>query len=239
MAPPPEALEPARLVSDGAELEPLEEEAIGGRRSPLRRCIVTGAVADREGMIRFAVAPDGSVVPDLEGTLPGRGLWVTADRDILATAVSKNRFAKSARRKTKADPGLVALVEKLLKRRCLDMIGLGRRGGVAIAGFEKVRESLRNGKAGALLAASDGSEDGRGKLRGLAGDAPIVDLFDAAELGHAFGRDHVVHAMLAPGRMAARFLLECRRYAALRRGIPSDGNCGPASAGRATDLTTS
>ncbi|QQP89394.1 RNA-binding protein [Skermanella sp. TT6] len=233
-AAPPDAFEPGLPGP-----EPLEEEAIGGRRSPLRRCIVTAVVADRQGMIRFVASPEGAVVPDLEGTLPGRGLWVTADREILSRAVARNQFSKAARRKVKVDPDLVDRVEALLKRRCLDSIGLCRRAGVAVSGFEKVREALRKGKAGALVAAADGAEDGRGKMRALAGEAPVVDLFDAADLGHAFGRDHVVHAMLAPGRLAARFLEECRRYAGLRRGASGEGNCGPASAGRATDTTTS
>ena len=146
--------------------EALEEEAIGGRRSPLRRCIVTGTVADRSGMIRFAVSPEGFVVPDLEGTLPGRGLWVTADRNTLIKAFKKSAFGKAARRSVRVDRNLPDLVETLLKRRCLDTIGLARRAGIAVAGFEKVREALKHGKAGVLLAASDGAEDGRAKVGG-------------------------------------------------------------------------
>jgi uncharacterized protein len=219
--------------------EVFEEEAIGGRRSPLRRCIVTGTVADRQAMIRFAVSPEGAVVPDLEGTLPGRGLWVTADRETLVRAFKKNAFGKAARRSVRVDRALPDLVETLLKRRCLETIGLARRAGIAVAGFEKVRDALKHGKAGVLIAASDGAEDGRAKMRALAGNAPVIDLFDSGDLGHAFGRDHAVHAMLAPGRLAKRFLEECQRYAGLRQGISGDGNCGPASAGRATDLTTS
>jgi uncharacterized protein len=238
--PPPEPFAFCQDPESGAARpEALEEEAIGGRRSPLRRCIVTGTVADRSGMIRFAVSPEGFVVPDLEGTLPGRGLWVTADRDTLIKAFKKSAFGKAARRSVRVDRNLPDLVETLLKRRCLETIGLARRAGIAVAGFEKVREALKHGKAGVLLAASDGAEDGRAKVRGLAGDAPVIDLFDAGDLGHAFGRDHAVHAMLAPGRLAKRFLEECRRYAGLRQSISGDGNCGPASAGRATDLTTS
>ena len=148
-------------------------------------------------MIRFAVSPEGFVVPDLEGTLPGRGLWVTADRNTLIKAFKKSAFGKAARRSVRVDRNLPDLVETLLKRRCLETIGLARRAGIAVAGFEKVREALKHGKAGVLLAASDGAEDGRAKVRGLAGDAPVIDLFDSGDLGHAFGRDHAVHAMLA------------------------------------------
>ena len=104
---------------------------------------------------------------------------MTADRDTLNKAFKKSAFGKAARRSVKVDRNLPDLVETLLKRRCLETIGLARRAGIAVAGFEKVREALKHGKAGVLLAASDGAEDGRAKVRGLAGDAPVIDLFDS------------------------------------------------------------
>ena len=50
------------------------------RDEPERRCIVTGEVQPKAGLIRFVAGPDGQVVPDLAEKLPGRGIWVTADR---------------------------------------------------------------------------------------------------------------------------------------------------------------
>jgi hypothetical protein len=208
---------------------PGEPEAIGGRHSPLRRCIVTGAVGPKAGMIRFVLGPDGAPVPDLEGTLPGRGLWVTAERAVLDRAVARNVFAKAARRPVRVPEGLAQVTADLLKRRCLDMLGLARKAGRAVAGFEKVRSALQTGKAAVLLAAEDGAEDGRGRLRALTGGSvPIVALFKASELGPALGRDHTVHAALAPGGLAERFLTECRRYAGLTPGSDRE-ICGPAS----------
>lgn len=192
-----------------------EPEAVGGRKSPLRRCIVTQKVQAKDGMIRFVAAPDGTVVPDLEERLPGRGYWVEADRAVLAKAVSRNLFSKAARRTLRTDAELPDRLAGLLRGRCLDLLGLARRGGQAVAGFEKVREALKAGKAGVLLAAGDGAEDGRAKLRALAGGLPVVDLFDAAEIGRALGRDIAVHAVIAPGRLAGKFMAECHRYAGL------------------------
>lgn len=195
-----------------------EPEAIGGKKSPLRRCIVTATVQAKGRLIRFVVAPDGTLAPDLEERLPGRGHWVTADRAILARAVSKHLFAKAARRAVRVDPELVDKVADLLHGRCLDLLGLARRGGQAVTGFEKVREVLKAGKAAVLIGAVDGAEDGRSKLRGLARGLPEVVLFEASALGAALGRDIAVHAALAPGRMAERFLAECQRYAGFAPG---------------------
>ena len=48
-----------------------------------------------DDMIRFVVAPDGAVVPDLRRRLPGRGLWITATREALATP-SNARYSRAA-----------------------------------------------------------------------------------------------------------------------------------------------
>ena len=59
-----------------------------------RRCLATGEMKPKAEMIRFVIAPDQSVVPDLSENLPGHGLWVTATPDAIHLAVKKNLFAK-------------------------------------------------------------------------------------------------------------------------------------------------
>lgn len=201
------------------------EEPAGPEPSgPERRCIVTGVVLPKSALIRFVVAPDGRVVPDIGERLPGRGLWLTARRDILVLAVRKKAFSRAARCNVEAPPDLPEQVERLLRGRCRDLVGLARGAGQVVAGFEKVAETLRRGAAAVLLAASDGAEGGRAKLRALASGVPEVDVLTGAELGGALGREFVVHAALAPGGLADRLLAESCRMAAYSR--PADGPPG-------------
>jgi predicted RNA-binding protein YlxR (DUF448 family) len=172
-------------------------------------------------MLRFVIAPDGSIVPDLAGRLPGRGLWLTARRDIVAAAVTKRLFARAARRPVIVDDGLADRVERLLAQRCLDHIGLARRAGRAVMGFAKVQAAIKAGKAAVLVAAVDGAADGRGKLEALAPGMPLVERLTSAELGAAFGREHVVHAALLPGRLADAFMADAARLAGFR-GLPAE-----------------
>jgi len=172
-------------------------------------------------MLRFVVDPEHRIVIDVDGKLPGRGLWLSADRDMLHTACAKNLFARAARSQVKVPEDLAERVEEQLVRRCLSHIGLARRAGQAIAGFEKVEAWLKSGKGvGLLLAASDGSEQGRAKItslaRALAAKASLVDSLDSAELGAAFGRDKAVHAVLAKGRLAGKLLVDASRLKGLR-----------------------
>ena len=167
-------------------------------------------------MLRFVVGPDGSIVPDVAARLPGRGLWLTPRRDIVERSVAKRLFARGAGQAVAVAPGLADRVEVLLAQRLVDTIGLARRAGAAVAGFEKVGGAVRAGTVGLLLAATDGAEDGRRKIRGLGRDLPVAVVLTAAELGRAFGRDRVVHAALESGTLAGRVLLEARRLAGFR-----------------------
>jgi predicted RNA-binding protein YlxR (DUF448 family) len=184
-------------------------------KGPHRRCIVTGNVGPTEGMIRFVVGPEQQLVPDIEGRLPGRGMWLSARRDVVNSAVAKSAFAKAARQKLAVPPDLADRLEALLRRRCLDLIGLARRAGQAIAGYDKVRAELKAGRGAVLLAARDGAPDGLRKLRVLAPLLPAVSVLSAAELGMAFGRDHAVHGLLLPGNLAKRLLIEAERLAGM------------------------
>ncbi|MCW9039787.1 MAG: RNA-binding protein, partial [Rhodospirillales bacterium] len=191
---------------------------------PERRCLATGARQPREGLIRFAISPDGKVVPDVDEKLPGRGLWLSAARDMVNTACAKGLFARAAKARVDAPADLADQIERLLARRCLDIIGLARRAGQVEAGYEKVRAMARSGNLALLLAAVDGAPDGRRKVRALAPEVPLLELFSAAELGHATGREHAVHVGIARGRLAERLENQARRLAGFRNHAGEDEN---------------
>lgn len=184
-----------------------------------RRCVATGAALTPEEGLRFVLSPDGELAPDFSGKLPGRGAWLTPDRALLEAALKKGAFARSFKAGVKAPADLAARIEAGLAKQALSALGLARRAGDAVTGFEKVRAALGGGSAAVLVNAADGGEDGRRKLAGLAGDAAAVDLFTEAELAAALGRDEpTVHVALKAGPAAQRFLKEARRLEGFRRG---------------------
>lgn len=184
---------------------------------PMRRCIVTRASKPTAALLRFVVSPDGVVVPDVMGVLPGRGIWISSDRASVETATAKGLFARAARRQVKTDPRIADIVEAQLLRRCLDLIGLARRSGGAVAGFEKVRAFLAKESAGLLLAAADGADDGRGKMERLGHGVAVASALDRQELGQAFGREQVVHAVVASGKIAEQLEAASRRLSGFRQ----------------------
>ena len=182
---------------------------------PERRCIATGESQPKSGLIRFVVGPDEMIVPDLLEKLPGRGIWVVADRDALKKAVEKNLFSRGAKRKVALPDDLIAQVEAGLARRVVDLVSLARKSGHAVAGFEKVKIWLAEGRAKVLLQAADGSERGKTKLWTPEGGR-YFGCLTSQELGLAFGRQSVIHGALAAGGLERRVVEEASKLRGLR-----------------------
>lgn len=167
-------------------------------------------------MIRFVVGPEDVIFPDFAAKLPGRGIYVSATREALEKAVAKRMFSKGAKQQVKIPDGLVDLVEAGLLKRLQDAIGMARKAGKALAGYEKVKIMLDRGEARVLLQANDGSERGKGKLSTPEG-GKWIGFLTADELGLAFGRDRVIHAAVASGTLARRIVEEAARLQGIRQ----------------------
>jgi len=194
------------------------EDDASGRE---RRCIVTGETLPDEKRVRFVVGPDSQIVPDIEETLPGRGIWVKAERAAVEKAVAKNLFSRAAKAEVKADAGLPDLVERLLIRRMTGDLGLARKSGVLVFGFDNVERALSDRVPPmVLIEASDGRPDGRRKLRNASlnqgVEAHLIEVLSSAELALALGRENVIHAAVKPGRLAERLILEAARLEGFR-----------------------
>ncbi|MGE4528233.1 MAG: RNA-binding protein [Rhodospirillaceae bacterium] len=187
---------------------------------PRRRCLVSGGPQAAEGLLRFVVGPENQLVPDIEERLPGRGFWLSARRDVVETAVKRKAFHRAARREVAVPADLAVQVERLLLRRCQDSLGLARRSGRAVCGFDKVAAALSEGP-GRLITAADGSPDGSRKIaqaarRAGANPAPVAAALSAEELGFPFARDRAVHVWVAAGPLAERIARDMARLASYR-----------------------
>lgn len=192
-----------------------------------RRDIVSGEVLPESRLVRFAADPDGNVVPDAAAKLPGRGLWVEASRDAVNIAVTKKLFARAAKAQVTATPDLADRAEKALLARMVGDLGIARRSGTLVLGFDNVLRALESAKPPkALIEALDGSKDGKRKLYAAAHrlelKCVVIETLTSAELGLALGRENVIHAAVQPGGLAERLTFDAERLSGFRS-IPQHG----------------
>jgi len=203
-----------------------------------RRCIVTREVLPEAELIRFAVDPDGVVVPDLSAKLPGRGMWVTASRAAIEMAAARGHFSRAAKSAVKAPENLADLVETGLLARLKQTLGLAARAGDLVTGYDKVREAIRAAQVAVLVEARDGAADGREKVfalaHGLGQKVTVLGCLAGEELDLALGRPNVIHAAVRAGPLAEKLGLDLGRLGGFRpltpQGwrLPGASGTGPA-----------
>ena len=223
-------IEPATVLA-----RPQDDELdTGPRRIALgteRFCAATGTVTPVAEMIRFVVSPDGAAVPDLKRRLPGRGIWITATRQALRTAVARKVFARSFKRDVSVTPDFVDSTERLLERAALDALAIARKAGSVAVGFAKVETAIARGIVVGLLHAAEAAPDGTRKLAGAlrrrfedkADRIAAIGAFTSAQLDLALGRPNVIHAALLAGPASATFLARVERLDRFRTGGPMSG----------------
>lgn len=211
-----------------------------GRRARTRTCIVTREAQAPDAMIRFVRGPDGAVVPDLRGKLPGRGAWISAKRDAVATAVKKNLFSRAFKGPTPVGADLPERIGEALRAELRQALSLANKAGNVVAGFGKVESAIgADPGVAAVIHAREASADGRRKIaaalmrrHGHAISAvPIIDDLSEDELDMALGRDHVIHAALVAGAGATGCLLRWRRLRSFEGAATATEEPDPASPG--------
>jgi predicted RNA-binding protein YlxR (DUF448 family) len=194
------------------------------RTEPERTCIVTRAVLPPAALIRFVLGPERQVVPDLRHRLPGRGVWVTGRRDLVAEAVRRRLFSRAFKAEAKTSESLPAEVEDMMRTDLRQALSFANKAGQVVAGFTKVEAAIAAKPVAALIHAAEAAADGRrklsGQLRKWRGDTisalPVVDDFSSDELDLALGRAHVIHAALVAGAGSDGFLTLWHRYRSYR-----------------------
>jgi len=192
-------------------------DAEAGHAMNDRRCIVTRESRPAGELIRFVAAPDGRVVADLRGRLPGRGAWVTGRRALVERAVRQRAFSRALKVAVVADEDLADEVRRLLLSRALSALGLAARAGEVVTGFAKVEPAARRGRLALVFTALDAAADSRSKIARAIAAAPAAPahrdaIFTGEQLSLALGRSNVVHAGVAAGRAAASLEAALARY---------------------------
>jgi len=188
------------------------------RRGPqMRECCVTRESKPVSDLIRFALSPEGEVVPDVDARAPGRGVWVVLSEQVVAEAVRRNAFSRGLKQKVRFAPNLAQVTKERLEGRLSGALGLARKAGALTTGATRVRAAIDAGQIAALLTATDAAADGRQKMlnalraRLSAGEVPHFELLSSSQMGLALGLENVIHAALVPGPAANSAIERARR----------------------------
>ena len=184
---------------------------------PQRTCLGCRQVKDQAQLIRFVRSPDGDVLADLKGRLPGRGAYLCNSRDCLETAVSRKQFDRTFRQTCQATTvdHLVDCIAQELLAHMASLLGMARKSAQFVSGGNAVQDALSRRKPLAVVVlARDVSPQIGEKVRRKAEAQNVVTtkLFDKLELGRILGRAQRSVVGLPDGKLAEAFLNDLLRY---------------------------
>ena len=181
-----------------------------------RTCIVSGETRKPASLFRFVLSPEGDVAPDFSGKLPGCGAWVSLSRGAIEKAIKSGAFAKAFRAKISAPADLPDRVEAGMVKTAQEALGLARRAGTVVNGFEKTKAALAASKAVAVIIAADAGQDGVRKITPLARGTELLGGLAGVEIADALGQETVVYAALLKGPHTRRAIDAIKAVAAFR-----------------------
>lgn len=163
------------------------------KEEPTRSCIACRTAKGKNELLRFVLAPDGTVVPDIQSKLPGRGAYTCLNSACVMKAASGKQFARAFKTEVRGAGGehLVSLVAARMEERIASYLSLANKAGKVVSGSAMVMESLKGAKKpGVVFLASDISADIGEKVLYLVSRAGAehFSIFDKDKLGSLLGK---------------------------------------------------
>ena len=163
------------------------------KANPQRSCLACREVKDKGTLLRFVLAPDRTLVPDLQQKLPGRGVYTCMKGSCLKLAAKKKQFSRGFQGEVLGAEGesLARQVSDKLEERIASYLSLANKGGKIASGSDQVLDKLKKGGVGLLFIATDISIDIGEKFRAVAKlkGVPCVTLFSKERLGGLLGKE--------------------------------------------------
>jgi len=188
-----------------------------GAEKPQRSCLGCRESKDRGLLIRYVLSPQGEVVPDLDGKLPGRGAYTCLRSACLASAVKQRQFSRAFKQEIHMPlpDEMTALVSHLLRERVVGYLGLANKAGKVVSGGSMVTEALRSHtKPGLVLVGQDVSEAIGEKIIELSGyhKVPCYQIMSKDDFGAILGKAPRSAVAVKPSGFVAQLLQTIERY---------------------------
>lgn len=128
-------------------------------RGPRRTCVACRSEEDRDDLVRLVCAPDGELVVDLRGSLPGRGAWVhPAEACVTRLDADRAALRRALRADTLRTEGVAASVRAAVAHALADGLSQAAGGGGLVYGHDAVGAAVRSGAVSGVVVASDASD---------------------------------------------------------------------------------
>ena len=176
-------------------------------------CHITKKLCPSSLMIRFVLTSSNILTLDLYHEFDGKEFYVIASKKELENlALHYNEKCG----KTFQKENIVSKIDNILSKRIISLIGLARKAGKVIIGYEKIQRSLSFNKIELLLQTKDGSKNRKEDLLLPKSQKSRIDCLNRQELGVPFGKDSVANVGFLKSGFTNPLIFDTSRLEKLR-----------------------
>jgi predicted RNA-binding protein YlxR (DUF448 family) len=184
---------------------------------PQRTCLGCRKAFARKDLLRFVLAPQGELLVDYKGKLPGRGAYTCVDPACIGEAIRRRQFSRTFKRELLpvADDYISRELSRQIQDRISGLIGMARKAHQLLSGSSLILDRLSAGAPLAFVVIASDVSDGIGKkVIGRATNRSVryYRMFEKEFLGRLLGTGQRSVLALLPGSLAAAIRVELERY---------------------------
>jgi len=177
-----------------------------------RTCVACRRTGGPDDLVRLVADPDGRVVPDLAGRLPGRGAWTCPTAACVQVLEGRRALLARALRADVDPAGLLERMRVASQADLHDALGIAARSGCVRGGAEVLARLGPGSGVVALVVAEDAAPRSVGAAARRLPGVPVLRAHLAREaLGATVGRGPRAVLAITAGAPSRRLLRVLRR----------------------------
>ena len=97
---------------------------------------------NKDDLIKICLSPDNKLLPDLRDNLPGKSVWLPADKTLIVDILRKEDLKTYFGVSKIFSPDLVSIIEMILRKRILSSISMTKKTGALAIGLDAIKTQL-------------------------------------------------------------------------------------------------
>ena len=156
-----------------------------------KKIFLNSSYINKDDFIKISLSPDNKLIPDLSDKLPGKSVWLPADKALIVDILRKEDLKTYFGVSKIFSSDLVSLIETVLRKRILSSISMTKKTGALAIGLDAIKTQLIQ-KRHCLIIVAKGAKSLAGKSFFVSKNISVFEsLLEQRDLEKSTGKINV------------------------------------------------
>ena len=107
-----------------------------------KKIFLNSSSINKDDFIKICLSPDNKLIPDLRDNLPGKSVWLPANKTLIVDILRKEDLKPYFGVSKIFSPDLVSIIEMILRKKIMSSISMTKKSGVLAIGLDAIKAQL-------------------------------------------------------------------------------------------------